>query len=69
MMVPKELGKHFGVASGNEASTGVPAGGNAETPPARSTGTIDDFIGSLDAPGTPSLSIEEIRSMGWLSEI
>lgn len=64
----KELLEHLGVGPGEKIVVDFLPAGRVEVRSAKSPGTIDDFIGCLDRPGTPSLSLDEIEaiaSQGW----
>ena len=67
----KELLEHLKVAPGDKIVVDLLPDGRAEVRSAKSSGSIDDFIGCLDRPGTPSLSldeIDEIAARGWAGE-
>ena len=64
----KELLDHLGVAPGEKIVVDFLPSGRAEVRAAKSPATIEDFIGCLNRPGTPSLSIQEIDEIaakGW----
>lgn len=64
----KELLDHLGVVPGDKIVVDFLPSGRAEVRAARSQATIDDFIGCLQRPGGPTLSIDEINeaaAAGW----
>jgi antitoxin PrlF len=64
----RELLEHLGVAPGEKVAVDYLPDGRVAIRAAKARGTIDDFIGCLKKPGTPTLSIEEIEAIateGW----
>ncbi len=67
----KEVLDHLGVAPGDKIVVDFLPAGRAEVRAARSTASIEDFIGCLRRPDTPRLSlaqIEEIARQGWAGQ-
>jgi len=70
----RELLRHLGVKPGERIEFDMVPGGELRVRAARPTGTIDDFINSLDGKidRTETLSIEdmnEIAAAGWAGEL
>jgi len=64
----RELMAHLGVGPGDRITVDFQAGGRAELRSAKSAGSIQQFIGSLQRPGTKALSIKDIAeaaATGW----
>jgi antitoxin PrlF len=64
----RDLLRHLGVEPGDKIAVDFLPDGRAELRSAKSAGSIQRFIGSLERPGTKALSIEEIREAaaeGW----
>jgi bifunctional DNA-binding transcriptional regulator/antitoxin component of YhaV-PrlF toxin-antitoxin module len=64
----KEVLRHLGVAPGEKVTVDLLPDGRAELRAAKSSTSIDGFIGCLRHPGTRPLSIEEIAETaaeGW----
>lgn len=64
----KEVLRHLGVAPGETVIVELLPAGRAALQAAKSQGSIEDFFGSLERPGTKPLSIEEIAEVaaqGW----
>ena len=64
----KELLRHLGVAPGDKVVVDLLSGGRASLHAAAAPATIEDFIGSLQQPGTQPLSTAEIKELaarGW----
>jgi antitoxin PrlF len=64
----KEVLRHLGVAPGEKVAVEFLPDGRAELRAAKSSTSIDGFIGCLRRPGTGPLSIEEIAEIageGW----
>ena len=59
-MLRKELLRHLGVAPGDRVAIDLLPNGRAEFRAAKPDGSIRKFIGSLQRPGTNTLSIDEI---------
>lgn len=57
----KDVLRHLGIAPGEKVEVALLPGGRAELRPARRSGSIENFFGSLKRPGTRSLSIEEMN--------
>ena len=56
----KELLRHLGVGPGDKVAFDLLPDGRAELRAAKPAGSIRKFIGSLQRPGTHTLSIDEI---------
>jgi bifunctional DNA-binding transcriptional regulator/antitoxin component of YhaV-PrlF toxin-antitoxin module len=64
----KEVLRHLGVAPGDKLAVDMLPGGRAGLRAVKPEGAIQEFIGSLQRPGTKPLSIEEISeaaARGW----
>ncbi|MBI1209575.1 MAG: AbrB/MazE/SpoVT family DNA-binding domain-containing protein [Azospirillum sp.] len=62
----REVLEHLGVAAGDRLAVEMLPDGRVEVRAAK--GAIGDFIGSLEQPGTPPLSVDEIGRIaaeGW----
>jgi antitoxin PrlF len=67
----KELLDHLGVKPGGKITVDFLPSGRAEVRAAKSSAPIDSFIGCLDRPETPSLTlaeIDEIAARGWAGQ-
>ena len=67
----KELLRHLGVAPGDKVTVDLLPSGRAEIRSARSTASIDGFIGCLRRAHSKTLTIEEIAevaSQGWAAK-
>lgn len=67
----KELLRHLEVAPGDKVTVDLLPDGRAELRAAKSVGSIQKFIGSLQRPGTKALSIDEISeaaAQGWAGQ-
>ena len=65
----RELLRHLGVSCGDKVAVELLPGGRIELRSVSSLGSIDQFIGSLERPGTKVLSIAEIGELtakGWI---
>ena len=64
----KELLRHLGVGPGDRLAVEPLPGGRGALGAAPPPGSIEDFIGCLERPGGPVLSLEEIAALaaeGW----
>jgi bifunctional DNA-binding transcriptional regulator/antitoxin component of YhaV-PrlF toxin-antitoxin module len=64
----KEVLRHLGVRPGDKLAVDLLPEGRAGLHAAKPTGSLDNFIGCLQRPGTKPLSIEEISAIaaeGW----
>jgi AbrB family looped-hinge helix DNA binding protein len=64
----KEVLKHLGIEPGDKISLELLPGGSATLRPARTTTTVDDWVGILGPSKEPALSIEEMNEIiadGW----
>lgn len=64
----KEVLRHLGVAPGQKLEVDLLPNGRIELRGAKPKGSIEDFFGSLQKPGTKRLTIEEINEIiadGW----
>src|ERR1043166_86070 len=64
----KDVLRHLGVAPGQKIEIDMLPNGRLEMRAANSAGSIEDFFGSLERPGTKPLTIEEINEViadGW----
>ena len=64
----KEVLRHLGVGPGQKVKVELLPSGRVEIRAAKSAGSIEDFFGSLQRPGTKPLTIEEINEViadGW----
>lgn len=59
----KEVLRHLGVAPGQKVEVDLLPNGRLELRRARPTGSIRDFFGSLERPGTKPLTIEEMNEI------
>lgn len=59
----KEVLHHLGVGPGQKVEVDLLPDGRAELRAAESEGSIEDFIGCGERPGTKPLSIEEINEI------
>jgi bifunctional DNA-binding transcriptional regulator/antitoxin component of YhaV-PrlF toxin-antitoxin module len=67
----QELLRHMNVAPGHKVEVEKLPDGRLMVGPAGQTGSIDDFIGSLEQKGGPRLTIEQINeaaAQGWAGE-
>lgn len=64
----KELLRHLGVGPGDRIAVEPLPAGRLEIRADQPAGSIEDFIGCLERPGGPVLSLEEIAALaaeGW----
>lgn len=64
----KDVLRHLGIAPGQKVEVDLLPDGRAELRAAKSTGSIADFFGCLERPGTKPLTIEEMNEIiadGW----
>lgn len=64
----KDLLEHLGVRPGDKIAVDFLPGGKAAIRADNPRTPIDDFIGCLKTPDTPSLTLEEIKTLieeGW----
>jgi antitoxin PrlF len=64
----REVLQHLGIMPGQKIEVDLLPGGRAELRAAKSTGSIEDFFGCLERPGTKPLTIEEMNEIiadGW----
>jgi len=64
----KEVLRHLDVTPGQKVEVDILPNGRLEVRAARRTGSIEDFIGCAQRPGTKPLTIEEIgeiAAQGW----
>jgi antitoxin PrlF len=64
----KEVLRHLDVTPGQKVEVDLLPNGRLEVRAARPTGSIEDFIGCAQRPGTKPLAIEEIgeiAAQGW----
>jgi antitoxin PrlF len=64
----KEVLRHLDVTPGQKVEVDLLPNGRLEVRAARPTGSIEDFIGCAQRPGTKPLTIEEIgeiAAQGW----
>lgn len=59
----KEILKHLGIAPGGKIEVELLPGGRAALHAVKRKGSIEDFIGSLERPGTKALTIEEMNEI------
>jgi bifunctional DNA-binding transcriptional regulator/antitoxin component of YhaV-PrlF toxin-antitoxin module len=59
----QELLRHLNAAPGQKVEVGKLPDGRLVVGPASRTGSIDDFIGSLEQKGGPRLSIAQIKKI------
>ena len=67
----KDILRHLGVAPGQKVNVELLPEGLIEVRAAKRSGSIEDFFGSLERPGTKPLTIEEINeaiARGWAGE-
>jgi antitoxin PrlF len=64
----RELLRHLGVAPGDKIAVDLLPDGQAALRTAKPKGSIQQFIGALQRPGTKALSIDELSAAaaeGW----
>jgi antitoxin PrlF len=64
----KEILDQLGVKPGDKVTAEFVGPGRVELRSARGSGSINDFIGFLNKPGQPRLSLEDIKRLieeGW----
>jgi antitoxin PrlF len=59
----KEVLRHLGVAPGEKVEVDMLPAGRLELRAVKPAGSIQDFFGSLERPGTEPLTIEEMNKI------
>ena len=68
----KDVLRHLGVAPGQKIEIDMLPNGRVEMRAAKRTGSIENFIGCLQRPGTKALTIDEMNEViakGWAGEL
>jgi antitoxin PrlF len=68
----KEILRHLGIGPGQQVAVEMLPSGRLELRAAKSSGSIENFIGCLKRPGTKPLTIEEMNEIsekGWAGEL
>ena len=68
----KEVLRHLGVGPGQKVEVDLLPNGRVEVRAAKPSGSIENFIGCLQRPGTKALTIDEMNEViakGWAGEL